>query len=189
MTVATIHPKTFDAEIRRNGDTPLIDVRTPAEFESIHAEGARNLPLDKLSADAACEVAGTRDGTMYVICHSGARATKACEQLQAAGIDNVVCIEGGTQAWQQAGLPVVRGKRKTISIDRQVRIAAGSLVLIGVVIAAVTGNPWWTLLSGFVGAGLTFAGITDTCGMAILLARMPWNDSRATCQMPNVDGR
>jgi len=175
VSVATISPKMFDEQVRGNGDAPLIDVRTPAEFESIHAEGARNLPLDKLSADAVCRVAGTRDGKIYVICHSGMRATKACEQLKAAGIDNVVCVEGGTQAWEQAGLPVVRGTRKVLPIIRQVHICAGSLVLAGVVIAAATGNPWWTLLSGFVGAGLVFAGATGACGMAMLLAKMPWN--------------
>jgi rhodanese-related sulfurtransferase len=182
-----MHPKTFDQQVRGSGNAPLIDVRTPAEFESIHAEGARNLPLDRLSADAVCEVAGTRDGKIYIICHSGMRATKACEQLRDAGIENVVCIEGGTQAWEKAGLPVVRGKRKVIAIIRQVQICAGSLILIGVIAAAVTGNPWWTLLSGFVGAGLVFAGVTDTCGMAMLLAKMPWNQSNAECRSANAE--
>jgi rhodanese-related sulfurtransferase len=187
MSVSTMHPRTFDEQVRNNGGAPLIDVRTPAEYESLHAEGARNLPLDKLSADAACEIAGTRDGKIYIICHSGMRAAKACEQLKAAGIDNVVCIEGGTQAWEQAGLPVVRGTRKVLPILRQVHICAGSLVLGGVVIATVTGNPWWTLLSGFVGAGLIFAGVTGTCGMAMLLSKMPWNQGGAKCQMSNAE--
>ena len=83
-------------------------------------------------------------------------------------------VEGGTQAWDAAGLPVIRGQ-KAISLERQVRIAAGSLVLTGAVLSHWV-HPWWIGLSGFVGAGLIFAGITDTCGMGLLLARMPWNN-------------
>jgi rhodanese-related sulfurtransferase len=97
----------------------------------------------------------------------------ACERLAAAGVASVVNVEGGTLAWEKAGLPVVRGK-KAMSLERQVRIAAGSLVLIGTVLGAFV-HPYALGLAGFVGAGLVFAGITDTCGMGMLLARMPWN--------------
>ena len=109
-----------------------------------------------------------------MICKSGGRGRQACEQLIAAGFSNVVNVDGGTQAWDAAGLPVMRGK-KAISLERQVRIAAGSLVLTGAVLSQLV-HPWWIGLSGFVGAGLIFAGITDTCGMGLLLARMPWNN-------------
>ncbi len=116
---------------------------------------------------------GANSGPVYLLCASGIRATKAAEQLKRAGLDDVVVVEGGTNAWAAAGLPVVRG-RKTISIERQVRIGAGTLVLIG------TGLGWFVhpaffILSAFVGAGLVFAGVTDICGMAIVLAKAPWN--------------
>ena len=86
-------------------------------------------------------------------------------------------VTGGTLAWQEAGLPVERGTVKVISLERQVRIAAGSLVVIGVVLAKLV-NPWFIGLSAFVGAGLVFAGITDFCGMGLLLARLPWNSRK-----------
>lgn len=93
-------------------------------------------------------------------------------------------VEGGTQAWNQAGLPVVRGK-KAISLERQVRIAAGLLVVTGSVLGCFV-SPHWIGLSAFVGAGLTFAGITDTCGMGMLLARMPWNQVAKSTPARNV---
>ncbi len=116
------------------------------------------------------------------ICRSGSRGRQACEKFRAAGFANVVNVEGGTLAWEQAGLPVVRGK-KAISLERQVRIAAGSLVVLGTALGAFV-HPAFLGLSAFVGAGLVFAGITDTCGMGMMLARMPWNrvePEEATC--------
>jgi rhodanese-related sulfurtransferase len=110
---------------------------------------------------------------LYFICRSGSRGKQACEKLLAAGLVDVVNVEGGTVAWEQAGLPVVRGK-KSISLERQVRIAAGALVLMGALLAYFA-HPVWIGLAAFVGAGLMFAGITDTCGMGMILARMPWN--------------
>ena len=173
MSIATITPKELDA-LRQCGEPiELIDVRTPAEFREIHAAIARNLPLDRLDPQAiAAGRNGSADRPLYVICRSGKRADQACQQLEKAGL-NVVNVEGGTLAWDQAGLPVVRGK-KTISLERQVRIAAGSLVLLGVALGYLVHSVFFGL-SAFVGAGLVFAGITDTCGMGMLLARMPWN--------------
>jgi rhodanese-related sulfurtransferase len=174
MSAATISP---DGLARRHQEVPdlmLIDVRTPAEFEQVHVGFAKNIPLDQLDANAVMRSGNGAEGEpLYLICHTGARSQKACEKLQQAGYTNVVNVEGGTQAWDQAGLPVVRGKA-TISLERQVRIAAGSLVLLG------TGLGWFVHpaffgLAAFVGAGLVFAGVTDTCGMGMLLARMPWN--------------
>jgi len=170
--LATISPKEF-VELKRSGKTPdLIDVRTPVEYRSIHAEGARNIPLDRLDA-ASISQEKQDDGPIYVICHTGSRASKACEMFKAAGNANVVSVEGGTKAWEEAGLPVVRGK-KAMSLERQVRIAAGSIVLLGIGLGFLV-DEYLFGLSGFVGAGLVFAGITDTCGMGMLLARMPWN--------------
>lgn len=119
---------------------------------------------------------------MYVICNSGNRSGKACEKFLAGGFDEVVNVEGGTKAWDEAGLPVKRGK-KAVSLERQVRIAAGSLVLVGVILG-FTVHPGFFGLSGFVGAGLLFAGITDTCAMGMLIAKMPWNRVSVECEAP-----
>jgi rhodanese-related sulfurtransferase len=163
----------------------LIDVRTPAEYAGLHAEGARLVPLDKLAPAAVmASRAGPAGEPVYVLCQSGARAAKACAAFRAAGYPNVVIVEGGTAAWERAGLPVVRGPGRVISLERQVRIAAGSLVLAGVLLGWLV-HPALYGLSAFVGAGLVFAGVTDTCGMGLLLARMPWNRRQpAACEPP-----
>ncbi|MGD9647938.1 MAG: rhodanese-like domain-containing protein [Pirellulales bacterium] len=171
MSTTTIRPQQLYDQIQAGQRVELIDVRTPVEYREVHVDGAHNVPLDKLAAHRFAE---QRNGApLYVICRSGNRAKQACEKLLAAGCGNVVNVEGGTQAWEQAGLPVVRGKQ-AMSLERQVRIAAGSLVLVGSALGAFV-SPYWIALAAFVGAGLVFAGITDTCGMGMLLARMPWN--------------
>lgn len=152
----------------------LIDVRTPAEFREVHASIAVNIPLDQLTAEQIKDrLNGDGADPVYLICQSGNRSSKACQKLIDAGFVNVISVEGGTKAWEAEGLPVNRGK-KAISLERQVRIAAGFLVLTGALLGMFV-NPWFSGLSAFVGAGLMFAGITDTCGMAMILAKMPWN--------------
>jgi rhodanese-related sulfurtransferase len=178
--VATVSPATL-ADLRRRGDKlTLIDVRTPAEYGEVHVDFARNVPLDRLNPQ---ELAGLcSEGPVYFVCKSGGRSQKACEKMLAAGIDKVVSVEGGTAACEAAGLPVVRG-RKAMSLERQVRITAGTLVALGVALAAFGPEApvnWRTIglgLAGFIGCGLVFAGVTDTCGMAMALARMPWNQA------------
>jgi rhodanese-related sulfurtransferase len=152
----------------------LFDVRTPAEFRDAHAAYAESKPLESLDPTSVLQSSAVKPGQpIYVICQSGGRGAKACAKFLAAGCERVINVEGGTAAWEEAGLPVVRG-RKAISLERQVRIAAGLLVLVGSALGYFV-HPYWIGLSAFVGAGLTFAGITDTCGMGMLLARMPWN--------------
>ncbi|NBW86449.1 MAG: DUF2892 domain-containing protein [Planctomycetia bacterium] len=116
----------------------------------------------------------------YRINRLGGRSQKACEKMLQAGISDVVSVEGGTAACEAAGIPVVRG-RKAMSLERQVRICAGALVATGAALAAFGPDPLWQRigmgLAGFIGCGLVFAGVTDTCGMAMLIARMPWNQS------------
>ena len=112
----------------------------------------------------------------YVICRSGGRGRRACEAFQAAGFTNVVNVEGGTLAWQRAGLPVVRGKG-SMSLERQVRIAAGSLIVLGSALGAFV-HPASLALVATVGAAQVFAGVTDGCGMMTMLAKMPWNRPR-----------
>jgi rhodanese-related sulfurtransferase len=174
MTVPTITPKQLAEFCQGNGKSDLIDVRTPVEFREVHVEFARNVPLDRLDPAAVMQSrSGSQDEPLYLICRSGSRGRQACEKFLAAGFTNVVNVEGGTLACVEAGLPVVRGK-KTISLERQVRIAAGLLVLLGALLGWLV-HPAFVGLSAFVGAGLVFAGVTDTCGMGMLLARMPWN--------------
>ncbi|MCA9059031.1 MAG: rhodanese-like domain-containing protein [Planctomycetaceae bacterium] len=162
-------------ELSQSASVQLIDVRTPMEFAEVHVQGAINVPLDQLDPAAVmAERNGSAEQPLYVICRSGSRGKQACSAFEKAGFTNVLNVEGGTLAWDQCGFPVIRSQRKVISLERQVRIAAGFLVVTGVILS-VTVHPWFVALSGFVGAGLMFAGITDTCGMGLLLARMPWN--------------
>jgi len=135
----------------------LIDVRTPVEYREVHVEFARNVPLDRLNpAEVVLGRNGAADLPLYVICRAGGRGKQACEKFIAAGFPQVV-----------------RGK-KVISLERQVRIAAGLLILLGILLGWLV-HPAFCALSAFVGAGLVYAGLTDRCGMALLLARMPWN--------------
>lgn len=170
----TITPQELAALRREGRKVELIDVRTPAEYQEVHLDIARNVPLGQLDARTLMQARnGPSSDPLYFICRSGSRGRQACEKLLNAGFSNVVNIEGGTLACMDAGLPIVRG-RETISLERQVRIAAGSLVLLGVVLGGFV-HSGFIGLSAFVGAGLVIAGITDTCGMGMLLARMPWN--------------
>jgi rhodanese-related sulfurtransferase len=174
MSIPSITPSNLMELCRDAKQIDLIDVRTPMEFQELHAVPARNVPLDQLDPTALMHARqGATDEPLYVICHSGKRGQQACERFLRAGYANVINVEGGTLAWESCGLPVVRGK-KTISLERQVRIAAGSLVCLGALLSWLV-HPALIALSAFVGAGLVFAGITDTCGMGLLLARMPWN--------------
>jgi rhodanese-related sulfurtransferase len=161
--------ESFDQR-QANRSVPFIDVRTPAEYGSAHAEGASNHPMESLDLN---NFSFSKSDEIHVICQSGGRSMKVCQKLEAAGFEKVVNVEGGTSAWLDANLPSVTGK-KAMSLERQVRIAAGSLVVIGAAVGYFV-HPGGFALSAFVGAGLVFAGVTDTCGMGMLIARMPWN--------------
>ena len=149
----------------------VVDVRTPVEFAEVHVPAAQNIPLDVLKPDS---LALPKDQPVYLLCRSGQRAAKAWEKFTAANFSQAQVVAGGTLAWIDAQLPVNRGHTSVISLERQVRIAAGALGLAGVLLGWLV-NPAFYGLSGFVGAGLIFAGITDFCGMGLLLAKMPWN--------------
>ena len=174
--------KTIDvhelAKLHREGKVELVDVRTPVEFREVRAHGAKNVPLDQLDPHGLMKARnGSAEEPLYLICRSGNRSAKAAQKLMDAGYHEVYSVDGGTKAWEEAGHPVHRGK-KAISLERQVRIAAGFLVLLGAVLGAFV-SPYFIGLSAFVGAGLMFAGITDTCGMGMVLAKMPWNQCNA----------
>ena len=165
----------------------LIDVRTPVEFREVHSVYARNVPLDSLKPDAVMTARGdAAEQPLYVICRSGNRSGKACEAFVAAGFTNIVNVEGGTKAWDEAGYSVKRGK-KAMSLERQVRIAAGFLVFTGTLLGAFQ-HEYWLGIPAFVGAGLMFAGITDTCGMGMLISKMPWNQVKDSCQAAPAAG-
>lgn len=170
--------------VRMRGADPavhVIDVRTPGEFETGHIEGSYNVPLDLLDEHAA-DLAGL-DHHVVLVCRSGARATKALDQLVAAGTSNLRLLDGGMLAWTAAGYDVVRTNHRRWAMDRQVRLAAGSLVAAGVV--ASIWFPPARYLAGLIGAGLTFSAVTDTCAMAAVLARLPYNRG-AGCDMGDV---
>lgn len=132
---------------------------------------ARLLPLDELPRRLG-EIDRTRP--VVVVCRTGKRSAQARETLQSAGFAQVSDLAGGLTAWQEAGLPLEKAERVPWSLERQVRVVAGSLVLLGVALGLLV-HPAFFGLSAFVGAGLVFAGVTDWCGMGLLLARMPWN--------------
>lgn len=155
----------------------LVDVRTPGEYDESHIDGSINVPLHEV-ADRVGEIrsaAGERQ--VALVCRTGQRAEKAREALGGELDCELHVLPGGVARWEEEGLPLNRGKG-VMSLERQVRIAAGSLVVIGVALGVLV-HPGFLGLAGFVGAGLVFAGVTDTCGMGMMLARMPWNQRRA----------
>lgn len=172
-----IDATTFAAKQRQGHARFVLDVRSPAEFRAQHVAGARNVPLDQLQPAQLAQqlkAEGLSSGDeLYLLCQSGMRARKAGLQLQQL-LPGVHVIEGGTNACVACGIATNQAESGVISIQRQVQITAGSLVLLGVILGT-TVSPAWLTLSAFVGAGLTFAGISNTCAMARLLARMPWN--------------
>jgi rhodanese-related sulfurtransferase len=171
MTLATLSPADTRAAI--DAGALLIDIRRPDEHARERIPGAVNLPLDRIG-DLPC------DGRPVVFhCKSGMRTSANARQLAAAaGSAPAYVLKGGIEAWRGAGQPVVADRSQPLEIMRQVQITAGALVLTGVVLGLFVA-PGFFGLSGFVGAGLLFAGITGWCGMANLLRVMPWN-RRAT---------
>jgi rhodanese-related sulfurtransferase len=164
-------------------DAPrVLDVRTPAEFESAHIPGAYNVPLDTLREHRA-ELRRHLDEDVVLVCRSGARAAQAEEALAGAGLPGLRVLDGGMVAWQSAGAPVNRG-RETWELERQVRLVAGGLVAAGILGSLKVPALKW--LAGGVGAGLTFAAVTDTCAMGMALAKMPWNRAASPCDVDEL---
>jgi rhodanese-related sulfurtransferase len=149
----------------------LLDVRTPAEFQTAHIPGSYNVPLDLLREHRE-ELRAHLDDDVVLICRSGARASQAATLLAATELPNVHVLVGGVSAWEGAGAPLTRGA-ETWELERQVRLAAGGLVLLGVLLSIVL--PWTKWISAGIGAGLVGAALTNSCLMGMMLARMPWN--------------
>jgi len=157
----------------RQTEAQLVDVRTASEYATGHVPCAVNIPLEQI--EARLDDLDPRF-PIVLICQSGGRARLAAALLEPCRAD-VTVLDGGTMAWQNAGFPLVVNTMTRWALERQVRLIAGLLVLLGAVLA-LTVNPHWAYLSGFVGLGLTFAGLTNICAMASLLCRMPWNRTR-----------
>ncbi len=188
QTNDSIGPRELHRRLGRGALAELLDVRTPGEYSTGHVPGARLIPLGDLDAGAFL-AQHAADKTIYVLCQSGQRARKAVEKFRAAGFDGCVVVAGGTQAWMDAGLPVDRGESRTLPLMRQVQITVGFVSAMGAVLALAV-DPWFALLPLITGCGLLFAGITGFCGLALLLAKMPWNraagcKSSSCCEMKN----
>jgi rhodanese-related sulfurtransferase len=164
----------------RPGAPLVVDVRLPAEYRAVHLEPSLSIPLDEI-ARRRSEI--PRDREVVLVCRTGARARVAAADL----VDfRTRVLDGGLVAWQEAGRPLVEGKAH-MSLERQVRVAAGALACTGGLLAVAV-SPWFGLLPAFVGAGLVYAGITDRCGMAMLLGKFPYNRrgdaAGGTCAAP-----
>jgi len=156
----------------------LVDVRSPSEFASGHIPGAVNIPMDQIES----RLDDLRpSGPIVLICQMGKRAQMTARLLEPCHRE-ILVLEGGTSAWIDAGLPVIQNVKTRWSIERQVRLAAGLLVVSAAALA-FTVSPLWLFLAAFVGLGLTFAGLTDICPMAELLQKLPWNRS-SHCDVP-----
>lgn len=186
--ISNISPTQLHQVLRNGDDYPVLDVRSAAEYRAGHIPGARLLPIEQLTPDKVKKSfqdleLGNGD-PVYLTCHAGPRAEKAAQQLQQAGFENLQLVEGGTQAWQQAGLPMNRCGN-AISLERQVQIAIGALLVMKVMLGFSVHEIFFAL-TAFIGAGLIVAGTTRWCGMARLIAQMPWNRGTDCSQQVKV---
>jgi rhodanese-related sulfurtransferase len=167
----TISPKeAFDA-VSNDKNNILLDVRTSMEYDEKHIDAAVNIPIDQLSSRSG-ELAAT--GKKYIlVCRSGHRASLACEKLASSGIRGLKVMDGGIERWEKEKLPVVKGKQ-FISLERQVRVIAGSFILFGIFLSWAV-DPVYILIPLFVSCGLIYAGVTDSCCMGALLMKLPYN--------------
>jgi rhodanese-related sulfurtransferase len=186
MTTTPTTPRTIDAatlrELIDSGRAPrLLDVRTPGEFEAFHIPGSYNVPLGLLKEHRE-ELRRHLDEDVVLICRSGARATQAEQTLAGTGLPNLKVLTGGIMAWQAAHAPIAQGEPRW-DLERQVRLVAGSIVLVSVLGSLFVPQAKW--VAGFIGAGLTFAAVTNTCAMGMLLGKLPYNRARAATWTPS----
>ncbi|MBQ1011902.1 rhodanese-like domain-containing protein [Micromonospora sp. M51] len=175
-TSETARPATLDAtglrELIESGHAPrVLDVRTPAEFETAHIPGSYNVPLDLLKEHRR-ELRDQLDEDVVLVCRSGARARQAQQALAGVGLPNLTVLDGGIMSWQAADAPVTRGVPRW-DLERQVRLVAGSIVLVSILASVFVPQLKW--VAGAIGAGLTVAAVTNTCAMGMLLGKLPYN--------------
>lgn len=178
---AVIDPSELDAMLATTTPPRILDVRTPGEFESVHIAGSYNVPLDLLR-EHRDEIVGHLDQHVVLVCRSGQRAAQAEETLRAVGLPHVHVLDGGMAAWEGRGLAVNRGRTRW-DLERQVRLVAGSIVLSSVL--ASTAVPRLKWMAAGIGGGLTFAAVSNTCAMGMLLAKLPYNRG-AECDAATV---
>jgi len=169
-TLTPLKPEIVADRIRF-GRAVLVDIREPDEFARRHVKGAISRPLSGFET-AHLKIEPGKD--VIFTCRTGMRTGANCQKLAAAVDGEAFVLEGGVDGWAADGLPVAEDRKAPLEIMRQVQIAAGSLVVLGVVLGFAV-SPAFFGLSALVGAGLTFAGVTGFCGMARLLSAMPWN--------------
>lgn len=170
---ATLHklsPQDVHARIAA-GRAVLVDVREPDEFARAHVPGSLSYPLSGLER---AHLAVAPDAEVIFTCRSGMRTAGACDRLATRVAGEAFVMDGGLDGWSKAGLPVRQDRKAPLELNRQVQITAGLLILTGVILSFAVA-PAWIGLSAFVGAGLTFAGLTGTCGLARVLMLAPWN--------------
>jgi rhodanese-related sulfurtransferase len=180
-TGTRVDATTLEQWLDRGVDVRVLDVRSPAEFEGVHIPGAYNVPLDTLGEHAE-DIQRHVEEPVVLVCRSGMRASQAEQRLAGAGMGNVKVLDGGMTAWERSGGAVTRGESRW-DLERQVRLVAGSIVLLAIV--ASIWAPGLRFVAGFVGAGLTFAALTNTCAMGMLLSKLPYNRGN-TCDVNAV---
>ncbi|MET8463255.1 rhodanese-like domain-containing protein [Micromonospora zamorensis] len=185
----TARPATVDAsglrELIDSGHGPrLLDVRTPAEFETSHIPGSYNVPLDLLREHRQ-ELRNHLDEDVVLVCRTGARATQAEQTLAGVGLPNLKVLDGGIMAWQAVNAPISQGAPRW-DLERQVRLVAGAIVLVSVLGSVFVPQLKW--VAGFIGAGLTFAAVSNTCAMGMMLGKLPYNRG-ANCDVDTIVGQ
>ncbi len=187
MTTTTTQPRRLDAaslaEHLASGGAPrILDVRTPAEFETSHIPGSYNVPLDTLREHRG-ELKRHLDEDVVLVCRAGGRAAQAEEAFAGVGLPGLRVLDGGMDAWESTGAPVNRG-RQTWELERQVRLVAGGMVALGVLGSVKVPSLKW--VAGAVGAGLSGAALTNTCAMGMVLSKMPWNRTASPCDVDSL---
>lgn len=175
--IGTVDVTSLQAELASNPDTLLVDVRTPGEYQTACIDGSVNLPLNQVDAHLR-RIVRDAGGRMVLICQTGGRAQQAATTLAAAGLSDVVVLDGGMNSWVSAGAPVKRAANARWSLERQVRLVAG-----GIVASSILGSVWapkLRFLAGGIGAGLTFAAVSNSCAMGNMLMKLPYNRSSDT---------
>ena len=186
MTTTQTEPRRLDVQslqerLGTERSPRLLDVRTPAEFETSHIPGSYNVPLDTLREHRE-ELRRHLDEDVVLVCRSGNRAAQAEQSLAEVGLPGLRVLDGGIVGWESSGAPLARGNQ-TWELERQVRLVAGSIVAASVLGSLVVPGLQW--VAAGVGGGLVFAALTDTCAMGMLLAKLPWNRG-ASCDLDQV---